>query len=286
MKKELLDHQPIPRYATMASVVSHQPVIGNEYEITLTAPEIAAAAQPGQFIELLYDDNYSPLIRRPFSIYRVDREEGRFHILYQARGSFTSGLARKQEADEISVIGPLGNPFHWERTNSFKHILIAGGIGAPPIYFLAEELCRQRIEGVKQDELIVLNGARTRDLLVATTEFSKLDISLHLLTDDGSHGRQGVVTDLLKELAAEPTSLPVQIYACGPAPMLKAVGSIALRLNLPCQISAETSMPCGIGYCMGCAIKTLDPDSPGGSRYALACQEGPVFEAASLYSPG
>src|SRR5579883_978413 len=135
------EEQRSGRWEAEARVVAHERVIQHEYEIIFSAPEIARAARPGQFIELLYNENYAPLIRRPFSLYRVDREAGTFSIVYLARGAFTSGLAQKRPGDAVNILGPLGNGFAWPRDPEARHILVAGGIGAPPLYFLAREIC-------------------------------------------------------------------------------------------------------------------------------------------------
>jgi dihydroorotate dehydrogenase electron transfer subunit len=279
----------IPRYEVDARVVAHNHIVANEYEIRFEAPAMAQVALPGQFLELLYNDSYAPLIRRPFSIYGVDRQAGTCSVLYQARGSFTSGLAQKRPGDRVSLLGPLGNPFRWSTAPGIRHILIAGGIGAPPLVFLAGELCRVHSDqgAPCRDEIIVLNGARTRELLVGLAEFGEMDVTLHALTDDGSHGRQGRVTDLLHSLLqVEGDTVIHHLYACGPMPMLRAVGDLAIAHGVPCQISVETSMPCGIGTCNGCAIPVRDSASATDVRPALACVEGPVFDARDLvWSP-
>ncbi len=272
-----------PRWELDAAVAEHTHIIANEYEIIFSAPQVAQAAQPGQFLELLYNDSYAPLIRRPFSIYRVDRVAGTCSVLYQARGSFTSGLSRKQPGDHVSLLGPLGNPFRWDASPDVRHILIAGGIGAPPLVFLASEICRDRGRQCQDSgDIIVLNGARTRDLLVGLVEFGTLGVTLHTLTDDGSHGSQGLVTELLSVLLDQYSTETVHLYTCGPTPMLRTVAEIAIARNIPCQVSVETSMPCGIGICNGCAIPVRDEAAPGQFRYALACSEGPVFQASDL----
>ena len=260
-------------------MLSHERVIGQEFEIVFEAPEIAATARPGQFLELLFGDNYAPLLRRPFSLYRVDRAAGTCSVLYLARGAFTSGLAQKRAGDKVSLLGPLGRPYRWQPEEAGRHILIAGGIGAPPLYFLAHEL--SLTEGIDPTQIIVVNAARTRDLLVGMTEFGNLNIVLQAVTDDGSQGARGLATELLTRLL-DATDTPTHLYSCGPMPMLRAVGEIALAHDLPCQLSIETSMPCGIGLCQGCVVSLHDPSTPGASRNALACVEGPVFEARQL----
>ncbi len=268
-----------PRFDVEAKVLSHERVIGQEFEIVFEAPDIARVAQPGQFLELLFGDSYAPLLRRPFSLYRVDREAGTCSVLYLARGSFTSGLAQKRAGDKVSLLGPLGRPYRWRAGERERHILIAGGIGAPPLYFLAHEL--SRTAGIDPAQIVVINAARTRDLLVAMTEFGNLNLVLQAVTNDGSHGARGLATELLTRLL-DTDSTPAHLYSCGPMPMLRAVGDIALARKVPCQLSIETSMPCGIGLCQGCVVSLHAPSAAGGSRDALACIEGPVFDAHLL----
>jgi dihydroorotate dehydrogenase electron transfer subunit len=325
--------QRTPRYEVEATVVAHRAVIGHEFEIIFHAPAIAEIAQPGQFVEILFGENYAPLVRRPFSLYRVDRAAGDCSVLYLARGSFTTGLAHKQPGDVVSLVGPLGRPFHWTSEPKIQHVLIAGGLGAPPLYFLASELSRtlaasaeaggmsanrlqaigtqtpcaantaaevteavMNVNGELADatlseaghsRLIVINAARTESMLVGLTEFGELDIALHVMTDDGSRGTKGMATELLTTLleAEQGESIPKALYSCGPMAMLRSVGAIAIERGLPCQLSIETTMPCGIGLCQGCATPVHDPSSPTGFSYALACVDGPVFEARDLVWP-
>ncbi len=334
-----------PRHETQVAVVANRPIVGYEFEIVFHSPVIARAARPGQFVEILFGEGYSPFVRRPFSIYRVDRTEGYLSVLYLARGAFTSELARRRSGDFVSLLGPLGRPFQWAETPGTRHVLVAGGLGAPPLYFLASELSQSIVGARKRtvspswaatapvltdgsndhevvggdsqavettgdspgrsgrrrmatgiaaidtaalaelasSTLVVINAARTDSLLVGVTEFGELDIALHVMTDDGSLGTMGVATDLLGFLLAaqSPAHAQTSIYACGPMPMLRAVGEIAIERGMPCQLSIETSMPCGIGLCQGCAIPVRDSCAEGFS-YALACVDGPVFEARDL----
>ncbi len=269
------------RFDCMAEVRARRRIVENEYQITLYAPEIAQAARPGQFLEILTGENGSPLIRRPFSIFSASPQQGLLQIVYLARGSFTSGLARLKKGDSLSLLGPLGTGFRYHPQNRCRHILIAGGIGAPPLHFLAQSMRQQGME----HPLMVLNGARTRSMLVGMKEFAALKVALHPLTEDGSMGRKGRVTELLKELLLEHNDLPAHIYACGPMPMLRSIGELSLHHNAPCQLSVETSMPCGTGVCYGCAIPIHSPLHENGFRYARACTEGPVFEANELIWP-
>lgn len=283
MSSPLALPERLPRYEMAATILAHARTREGAFEIVFLAPPIASVAQPGQFLEILFGDNYAPLVRRPFSLYEVDREQGTLAVLYRASGSFTSGLMQKRAGETVSLLGPLGQPYRWSLAPEMRHILIAGGIGAPPICFLATEMCRALGEaGPGMGSLIVLNAARTADQLMGMTTFSQLPLDLRTVTDDGSRGPRGLATDVLTALLDAPSAPPTRLYACGPMPMLRAIGEIARPRNLSCQISVETSMPCGIGTCMGCVVPVLAPDTLEGFVYARACCEGPVFEASEL----
>src|SRR5262245_53424754 len=144
------------RFLVNAPIVAQENILGAEYELTFLAPDIAAAAQPGQFVEIVYGDG-SPLLRRPFSLFAVDRHAGTCRVFYRTHGVFTNGLSALGAGAVLSVLGPLGRPYLWSPTAETRHILIAGGIGAPPLHFLASELSRL----TETPGTLVLNGART-----------------------------------------------------------------------------------------------------------------------------
>ena len=215
------------------------------------------------------------LLRRPFSLLGLIREKGRttgIEILFKVVGKGTEQLSRCREGDRLSVIGPLGNSFLVPDTCR-QLILVAGGIGVPPIRFLAQSLLDQ--EG-SLNRCLVFVGGRTKDDLVCITEFDLPGFLLDVSTDDGSQGSQGMVTrSLEKALDAGPADL---ICACGPAGMLKAVAAIAAERGIACQVSIEAMMACGMGACLGCAVQLKDDDT----RYRHVCVDGPVFDAALL----
>ncbi len=269
------------RFEEVARVVSHRRIINNEFMLVVHAPNVAQYAIPGQFLEVLTGDSYTPLLRRPFSIFSADQETGTISIVYLARGSFTSGLARLNIGDNLSIIGPLGRGYRWHSTYPLHHILVAGGIGAPPLHFLAQTICRADAE----QPMVVINGARTEELLVGIQEFSDLSLEVKLVTDDGSAGRKGLVIDELRELLNETRTNTPRVYACGPMPMLRAVAELTVSRGVDCQVSVETPMPCGIGICMGCTIGVNDFHDKENGRTALACTEGPVFDASAVIWP-
>lgn len=261
------------RYQLDVPIVAHDQLAEYEYELKLHAPQIAAEARPGQFVQVLYDQTYRPFTRRPFSIYKPDAAHGTFSIVYLARGVFTQGLRRKRAGEMLSIVGPLGNWFVPDPRPQCWHILVAGGVGAPPLQVLASAIARSM-------PTVVINGARTASLLVAEREFTSMPVEYLPVTEDGSAGRKGVVTDVLAELLQTPRR-PVHVYACGPTPMLRSVSALCARHGVECQVSVETLMPCGLGVCMGCVVPIRDA-SAAGFRYARSCYEGPVFDAGKI----
>jgi dihydroorotate dehydrogenase electron transfer subunit len=264
------------RYQLDVPILAHERLAEFEYELTLAAPQIAEEARPGQFMQILYDQTYNPFTRRPFSVYRVDRTAGTFSIVYLARGVFTQGLRNKQAGQKLSIVGPLGNWYVEDPDPSVTHILVGGGVGAPPLYFFSEVLTA---DSAVRNRLRVINGARSREHLVGIKEFTALGVDVCYTTDDGSFGRKGIVTDALAELLD--SSGPAHVYTCGPTGMLRAVGDLCLSRGVPCQVSVETMMPCGLGVCMGCVVKIRDGSEAGWS-YLRSCYDGPVFRADEI----
>ncbi|HSV72400.1 MAG TPA: dihydroorotate dehydrogenase electron transfer subunit [Chthonomonadales bacterium] len=265
-------------YQIDAPIRSHARVGEFEYEMRLHAPAVAREAAPGQFVQVRYGDLSSPFCRRPFSIFHTDRESGEFTIAYLVRGGFTAGMRGLAEGQMLSVVGPLGNRLVADPRPDLVHVLVAGGVGAPPLYFLAREMLAT---GTPPDAIRVINGARSREHIVARREFAALGVPVTTTTDDGSEGRKGIVTHALRDL------LPVlgsrgRVATCGPTDMMRAVAGICREHDVPCTVSVETVMPCGLGVCMGCVVKRRDPSTPEGFAYVRACHEGPVFDAGEV----
>jgi dihydroorotate dehydrogenase electron transfer subunit len=244
------------------------------FRIGLTGHPGYQSAVPGQFVMLRLSAQTVPFLRRPFSIHRrIDNDNlSGIEILYKVVGVGTQILAGFRKGDRVDMLGPLGNGFSYQK--HYQHIAIAaGGIGVAPMPFLAAFLQNQGVDptGCK----VYLGGRTTNDLLCAE-DFRRMGMDTHLTTDDGSAGDQCLVTHPLEQaMQARPADI---IYACGPLEMLKCVLGIAEKYGIPCQVSIETVMACGIGACLGCAVETKD--APG--RYKHACVDGPVFDADIL----
>lgn len=263
-------------YQIDARIQVHAPDSEGIHRLRLEGPAIAEHARPGQFVQILYDGPFGPLMPRPFSIHDVDRDSGCFDILYAARGHFTSGMTALDSGITVSVVGPLGNTFSLLPGPIETHVLVAGGVGAPPLHFLAKET----LQSARGTPLLVINGARSREHLVAVHDFEALGANLRVTTDDGSAGRHGTVLAELGDVTESGSR--VAVYACGPEPMLRAVALHCIERRVPCRVSLETVMPCGTGVCMGCVVKVRSSQEPDGYTYARACHDGPVFDAEEL----
>ncbi len=258
--------------------IMHQVALGGPYyRIALKTGDDYAQARPGQFVMLQTVGATEPLLRRPFSIYRMIEDDAGMQgieLLYKVVGPVTQALATCRAGDMINLLGPLGNGFAEYEMDAARpgHIwLVAGGVGTAPLVFLAQRLApdaRARCEGF-------VGGYSARDL-PGLDAFSQLGITVHVCTEDGSHGRNGRVTDLLADAIGN--GLPSAIYACGPMGMLQAVAQMAEAHNVACRVSVETMMACGMGACLGCAMTPRDR----GARYLHACTDGPVFDSRDL----
>jgi dihydroorotate dehydrogenase electron transfer subunit len=234
---------------------------------------LASLARPGHFLMIhLGRRTKDPLLRRPFSIHGI-LDEHRMQVLYRIVGTGTSLLSTLKQGDSISAIGPLGNSFPLPAQGEGA-VLVAGGMGIAPLYFLAQAL--QRNQG---PTAVVLLGFSTSEEVVCSDELKNLGVRLSLATEDGSQGSKGLVTDLLDQhLRHGMTAKPI-IYACGPTPMLKKVAQQAATSHLRCSVSLEGYMACGLGICLGCAVKA----SPNLAKvYHYVCQDGPVFPAETI----
>ena len=209
-------------------------------------------------------DEIEPLLRRPISIFNVEGNIVEF--IFQVKGKGTEILSNREEGEMIDIIGPLGKGnFKFEGKNNIA--IIGGGIGTFPLYELAKEA-----KGKTKVNMYL--GFRSKDFVVLEEEYKKVSNKFVLTTDDGSYGNKGFAINFLKE-DLENENIDV-IYACGPLPMLKAVKELAKEKNIPCQISLEERMGCGIGVCLGCAVKISAGDQ---TVYGHVCKAGPVFDA-------
>ena len=237
-------------------------------------------------------DVLDPLLRRPFAIHRICNENNSapshgfpscIEVLYHIAGKGTLILSKKHRGEAIDLLGPLGNGFHVEH-NLKTAVLVAGGIGVAPLLSLAQALKEKKgIRAVAPQVFVFLGGKTSQDVL-CRDDFKKLETTVTVSTEDGSSGIPGLVTDLLRTFFSKlPPSegIPLTLFGCGPLPMLRALSEIARVHALPCQLSLESRMACGVGACLGCTIPTRS-DQNKDLSYQRACKEGPVFESTAI----
>jgi len=258
----------------LAEVVDVRPV-GAYLEIGLRLP-VAVDFVPGQFAALAVGgDRSSMLLRRCFSIYRIDR--GVLWIVFAAQGAGTRWMAARRPGDPVDVIAPLGRPFRPPSATAAAGpvTLVGGGYGSAPLFSLAATL---RGHGLAVHFVL---GAATAGRLFGVAEASRLGDSVTVTTDDGSAGTQGWVSDALPAVLASTGSTVV--YACGPMAMLRAVSELATASGATAQVAVEEAMACGIGVCMTCVLPVVGAD--GVTRMTRSCVDGPVFDGTAIRWP-
>lgn len=240
------------------------------FKFAVEAKEIVDTAKPGHFIEIRVNDDIEPFLRRPISIHNMEKESGKLEFIFQVKGKGTEILSKKNIGEVIDIIGPLGyGTFDYSKYNDLA--IIGGGIGVFPLYELAKNA---KDDGKNVNTYI---GFRNKDLVVLEKEFKDISTSFILTTDDGSYNQKGFAIDFLKQ-DIESGKID-SIYACGPLPMLKAVKNLAIERGIPCQISLEERMGCGLGVCLGCAVKTAESPKEA-PQYVHVCKAGPVFDSS------
>lgn len=276
-----------------AEVLAHKSYEGAQYVMRLKAPLTAHRAQPGMFVHLTCAERLP--MRRPLSIMRVDARAGWIELLYRVFGDGTALLARQAPGTVLSLMGPIGRPFapHPSRT---RPLLLGGGVGIPPILFLAETM-KGRESGYaplvlmgsevpfpfspRPSELIV--PGQPDGVIAAMPLLEDWDIPSRLASLQGYAGCfDGYVTDLARRWLDDLTESErsqVEIFACGPHPMLEAAAGLAGDYGLPCQVSLEEFMACAVGGCAGCTVRVDTPEGPAMKR---VCVDGPVFDAATV----
>ncbi len=256
-------------------------VLGNKklsaayYRIGLTCSDHYSSAKPGQFVMLGLAGQTDPLLPRPFSIHNLLIENGITHgveLLYKVVGTTTASLAQHKPGDIVDIFGPLGSGFHIP-SQAKRVFVVAGGVGVAPLMFLVSDLYHKNAD---LSNYRVFIGGRTKEDLLCCNEFLEFGVSVLTTTDDGSAGDRCLITHPLEKAMGH--TAPDLIVACGPMDMLACVVGIAEKHRVPCQVSIETMMACGMGACLGCAVESRIEAQP----YLHACTDGPVFAADIL----
>ncbi|MCI0505415.1 MAG: dihydroorotate dehydrogenase electron transfer subunit [Gammaproteobacteria bacterium] len=279
-----------------AEILLHESFPGDQYVLRVKAPEIAQQASPGQFAHIHCGPELP--MRRPLSIMRVDRFAGWVEFLYKVFGYGTQILSRRAESEVINIMGPIGQPFvlHAEYPRA---LLIGGGVGIPPMIFLADVIKQTKTSFkpfvIMGSEIPFPFSARPSQFIVPGMPPGVIG-AMPLLEDWGIPGRlaslqgypgcfDGYVTDLARawlDALEAPQRGQVEVFACGPHPMLEAVAKLAHEYQLPCQVSLEEFMACAVGGCAGCVVQVQTAAGPAMKR---VCVDGPVFDAKTVFLP-
>jgi dihydroorotate dehydrogenase electron transfer subunit len=250
-----------------ATVLEHHNFQGDYRILRLEAREIGPYVKPGQFIHLQIPHLGDRILRRPFSIYKAS-EEG-VCILYKAVGRGTEAMIPLQVGDTVDIIGPLGNGYP-EAADGKLPVLVAGGYGNAALYLKAKEL---KTKGV------AFFGGQTAQDILCVEEFEELGWDVRPTTNDGSLGIEGLVTDAFDPWMADQDVEQLELFVCGPGPMLKAMGDRAMEHGFTAWLSLDENMACGVGACLTCVIKRKTDD---GWEWARCCKDGPIFESREI----
>jgi dihydroorotate dehydrogenase electron transfer subunit len=270
-----------------AAIDENVPLARDTFRVRLACPELAARIVPGQFVMLRLPGTDDPLLGRPLALYdTVLGSEGSpagIDVVYLRVGKMTTRLAELPAGSALEVWGPLGNGFPPTPTGHL--VMVAGGIGQTPFLALAREYAGLRSYGdrgravARAGKITLCYGVRTADYLAGVDDFRGLGVEVRLSTEDGSAGHRGLVTELIGPVLAA-SKLPCRIVCCGPEAMMEATAAIAQALGVPCEVSLESPMACGIGICFSCVTKIRE--GSGGWDYRRTCVEGPVFDARDV----
>ncbi len=257
------------KHQEIAKILENTKAAPEHFRLKLAAPKISRESMPGQFIMIKCSDSTDPLLRRPISFNRIDRNKGTIDILFKVVGNGTRLLSEKEPGEDLDIIGPLGNGFTIDTSKELA-ILVGGGAGIAPLLSLAKDLIP------KTKGRYALIGANNINSVICEEDFKSLGCETIVSTDDGTYGKKGLITGILLDIIGSKLS-PVNscIYACGPRPMIKELESISAQYKIPCQVSLEEWMACGIGACNGCTVKTKQ-------GYKKVCSDGPVFNVGDL----
>lgn len=241
-------------------LVSKAQLTSTVYDFRLKNQQLADITRPGQFVQVFVPGK---TLRRPISV--CDVVDDTIRLVFEVRGEGTQIMAKMKEGETVNIIAPLGNGFVLDKNK--RTVFVGGGIGVPPMLYSARQL---------GENAVVINGFRNKDAVILSDDFKKSVSKLIITTDDGSYGIHGFVTQPL----AEEIKNAELVCACGPTPMLKNIAKIAKENNVPCQVSLEQRMACGVGACLGCAVAVNRGD--GTTFFQHVCKDGPVFHAEEV----
>jgi dihydroorotate dehydrogenase electron transfer subunit len=255
-------------------VIDQVEIAQDAYRITIESETIARESQPGQFVQLRISEGIDPLLRRPFSIHRVQRNKNCLDLFYKVVGRGTHLMKTFKKGDTVDLMGPLGKGFAVDR-NFPQAVIVAGGMGSAPIFFLIDELLA---DGKK---VALYWGVKEKREIYSLSELKKASVEVHIATEDGSMGHEGMVTDLFKSsIHIHKNNDSLRGFVCGPKGMIRAMQKIAEKTRFQWQVSMEERMACGVGVCMGCGVKMKSGITE------MACTDGPVFNLSEVSFDG
>lgn len=307
MAGEAIDNRLAATGATFAArqyrvtVEENMPLARDTYRLRFYCPALARHIVPGQFLMVRMVSSAgsgweNPLLGRPFALYDTVLDSGDqpvgVDVVYLVIGKMTRRLAQCEPGSRLDVWGPLGNGFSAEPVAHL--VMVAGGIGQTPFLALGRQFLGQRTYGASRQSLTpaarvtLCYGVRSEPYLAGVPDFQQAGVDVRISSEDGSAGRHGLVTELLAEILGEyshqqpsvPASTSCRVVCCGPEPMMQAASGIASRHQVPCQVSLETPMACGIGICFSCVVRVKQAD--GNWDYRRTCVDGPVFDARKI----
>ena len=252
------------KLVVVGKILANEAINANVKRMVIEAPQIAEAAQPGQFVHVKKPDSVN-FLRRPFSIADADRENGTITLIYRIVGKGTAEYAAMKVGEAFSILGPIGNGF---ALKDGRPLLIGGGVGIAPLIYLSRQL--------KDQKPILLIGGKNKDEVFWEKYLQEFADKIYITTDDGSVGFKGFTVQLLPQILAENNI--EHIYPCGPNIMMEGVAKLAHEHDIDCQVSLEKRMACGIGVCLGCTFE----DKLTGKRRKV-CTEGPVFASKEVF---
>lgn len=260
------------KYAPETTLVKKNRHLSNDYHaLTLGPLSHVRKCRPGHFVHVQLPKT-EVYFRRPMSVAAADPERDEVEFIFKVFGRGTALLAGFRKGMELNILGPLGSTFTMPRVNETS-LLVAGGIGFPPLFYLAAEMVRR---GIDPETIQFFYGGRSSGDILERSRIKKLGVKFRPVTDDGSLGQKGLVTEAVEKYIDNNPEKKLRIFGCGPEPMLKATDELGRRLKIPGQLSLEAPMPCGFGVCLGCVV----PLREGG--HARVCQEGPVFKIGEV----
>lgn len=271
------DSLPSGMVQETAPVIFNRRIAKDHYLLRLKSKTVAQKSKPGQFVHLLCVEKpgMAPLLRRPISIFDADMKTGTVDLIYKVMGGGTEVLSKVKSGASLDLLGPLGSTF--QIPASVKTVyLVGGGVGIPPLYFLAKKL--KKNHRIKTE---VFLGARTKKWVICAADFKELGVFVHTATDDGSLGHKGSVVDLLGIIVEKKTKDNL-ICICGPTRMMQAAAVAACQFGIPAQVSLEERMGCAMGVCMGCVVEVNSAPAGSHARFQRVCTEGPVFPSEEI----